>query len=143
MHIQPNQPRFFSAFVRSQIVSIVATISDFAILLFLTEIAHLWYLFSVFFGSFAGGILGFFLSRSWAFTAKEGPIRRQAFRYLTIWISNIILTVSGVFCLVNFADCKYVWAKVVVAASVGILFSFPMQRYFVYVFNNKRNEEVL
>ncbi len=138
-----QQPRFFSSFVRSQITSVVATATDFAVLIVLTEVANLWYLFSVFFGAVTGGTVAFFLGRNWAFTSKNGHIWRQAFRYLLIWVSNIVLTVSGVFCLVHFMEVKYVWAKVIVATAVGILFSFPMQRYFVYVFNEDDDNELV
>jgi putative flippase GtrA len=138
-----QQPRFFSSFVRSQISSVVATASDFAVLITLTEVVHLWYLFSVFFGAVTGGTVAFFLGRNWAFTSKNGHIWRQALRYLLIWVSNIVLTVSGVYCLVHFLEVKYVWAKVIVATVVGILFSFPMQRYFVYVFNEDDDDELV
>ncbi len=137
-----QQPRFISSFLRSQISSVIATGCDFAVMIFLTEIIHLWYLISVFFGAFTGGTVAFVLGRNWAFVCKNGNLWRQALRYLLIWGSNIVLNVSGVFCLVNFCNIKYVWAKVIIASAVGILFSFPMQRYFVYVFNEDDNELV-
>lgn len=138
-----QQPRFLSSFVRSQISSVISTAVDFSVLIFLTEVAHLWYLFSVFFGAVTGGSVGFILGRNWAFTSQNGNIRRQVMRYLLIWISNIVLNVLGVFCLVDFFDIKYIWAKVIMASAVGILFSFPMQRYFVYVFNGDDQNEMV
>jgi putative flippase GtrA len=137
-----QQPRFFSALVRSQIVSVIATACDFGVLIFLTEVAYLWYLISVFFGAFAGGTMGFILGRSWAFTSQQGQLKKQATRYFIIWISNIILNVAGVYYLVDFFELKYVFAKIIVATAVGVAFSFPMQRYFVYVFKGDCNEEM-
>ena len=129
-----QQPPFFSSLVRSQITSMITTTCDFGVLILLTELGHLWYLFSVFFGAITGGTIGFVLGRYWAFTSKQGKLTKQASRYFIIWISNITLNVSGVFILVSLAELQYVVAKIVVATFVGIAFSFPMQRYYVYVF---------
>lgn len=138
--MEVQQPRFLTSFVRSQITSIVATGADFFFLIFLTEFCHLWYLFSVTVGAIIGGSVSFLLGRCWAFTCRTARLKRQIARYFIIWIANIILTISVVFLLVNYIQVPYVWAKVIVASALGILFTFPMQRYFVYVFEGENND---
>lgn len=135
-----QQPRSIISFVRSQIVSVIATACDFGVMIFFTEVAHLWYLVSVFLGTFTGGLVGFILGRRWAFTSRQGRISHQAYRYFIMWVINILLNLGGVYCLVDFLHLKYILAKAIVAVILSISFNYPMQKYYVFAYQKDSNE---
>lgn len=135
-----QQPRSIISFVRSQIVSVIATACDFGVMIFFTEVAHLWYLVSVFLGTFTGGLVGFILGRRWAFTSRQGRISHQVYRYFIMWVINILLNLGGVYCLVDLLHLKYILAKAIVAVILSISFNYPMQKYYVFAYQKDSNE---
>lgn len=137
--ISSQHPRSIVSFVRSQIVSVIATACDFGVMIFFTEVVQLWYLVSVFLGTFIGGLVGFIMGRRWAFTSRDGHLGHQAFRYMIMWVTNIILNVAGVYCIVDFLHIKYIFAKAIVAVILSIALNYPMQRYFVFAVKKDNN----
>ncbi len=127
-----NQPNTLTSFFRYNIVALSATIVDFAILISLTEILHLWYLLSAFIGAFAGGITGFILGRNWAFMKKDEKLSVQAIKYVFVWIASIFLNILGLYIMVEFVAFQYIISKIVIAIIIGIGFNFIMHKYYIF-----------
>lgn len=123
---------FFTSFYRSQFASIVATVADFAVTIFFTEIFKIWYVFSTALGNLTGAIISFYLGRNWAFNRKNETVNWQAFRYGITSLISMGLNTSGVYLITENFGISYEISKVIMAVLIGISFNFLMFRYFVF-----------
>ncbi|MBU2552942.1 MAG: GtrA family protein [Bacteroidetes bacterium] len=121
-----------STFLRYNVVSIIATVVDFVVLIGLTEIAHLWYLFSATAGALSGGITGFILERNWVFKRKEVKLATQSTKYLLIWIVSIVLNTGGLYLMVELSGYQYIISKIIVSVMVGVGFNYLMHKYYIF-----------
>lgn len=127
-----EKPNRLATFLRYNVVSIVATAVDFVVLIGLTEIAHLWYLFSASVGALAGGITGFFFERNWVFKRKEVKLTTQSTKYLLIWIVSIVLNTGGLYLMVELSGYQYIISKIIISVLVGVGFNYLMHKYYIF-----------
>ena len=113
-------------------VAIIATAVDYSWFLILTELVHVWYLLASFTGLIIGGVTAFVLQRNWTFKKKDGKLSKQAIRYFLVWITSIILNMTGLYLAVEFIGIQSIIAKVSVSIIVGIGFNFLMNKHFVF-----------
>ncbi len=84
-------------------------------------------------GMTVGSIIAFFLGRNWTFISKDNKISNQGIKFLVIAIGNMSLNWLLVWALRDFIGIEdYYLTSPIAGIIVGLLFSFPMQRYFVY-----------
>jgi putative flippase GtrA len=117
---------------RSQIASLTATIVDFSCLVFLVEVAHIWYVVGTVIAGFLGAFVNFMLGRHWSFTADDEAFHGQAIRYAAVCAASLVLNSLGVYLLTEYLKMHYAMSKVVTAILVGVLFNFPLHRRFVF-----------
>ncbi len=125
-------PNTITSFFRYNIVAIIATSIDFLVFILLTEALQLWYLFSAIVGAVLGGITAFVLERNWTFMKSDGKLSCQSVKYFMVWLASIFLNITGLYIMVEYAACRYIFSKVVVAIVVGIGFNFLTHKYFVF-----------
>jgi len=119
-------------FTKSQISAFVATAVDFILLIILVELFNIWYVFATALGALAGAIGNFLLGRHWCFDASDGAWRKQAMRYSFVAIASLFLNTYGVFLLTDGLEIQYVLSKILIALSVGVIFNYPMHRFYVF-----------
>jgi len=112
--------------------ALLATALDFFVLVMLTEVLHLWYLFSAFIGALTGGIVAFILGRNWIFMKHHGKISFQAIKYLMSWGVSILLNTMGLYFVVEQLGYQYIISKVIVAIVIGVGFNFFTHKYFIF-----------
>jgi putative flippase GtrA len=117
---------------RSQIASLASTLVDFTTLVFLVEIAHVWYVAATATGAFTGAIVNFILGRHWSFKAKDDGIQGQAVRYAAVSAISLVLNSLGVYLLTEYGGIHYAVSRAISAVLVGVLFNFPLHRRFVF-----------
>jgi len=117
---------------RSQLASLTATIVDFSSLIFLVEIAGLWYVAATAIAALFGAVVNFMLGRHWTFEAADQAVRGQMFRYAAIAALSLILNSLGVYFLTDYLGIYYLFSKVITAFLVAVLFNFPLHRHFVF-----------
>ena len=127
-----KKPRKIISFFRAQVTALVATATDFTVMIFFKEFLGSWYMVAVVIGTLVGGFVGFMLGRYWAFISTEVRSIKQAKKYLVVMAGSFMLNVGGVYLMVEDFHFQYIIAKVVVAVIVGIGFNFFLQRYFVF-----------
>ncbi|HUK41668.1 MAG TPA: GtrA family protein [Candidatus Acidoferrales bacterium] len=127
-----SRPPLMVSLRRSQLASLTATIVDFASLIFLVEVAGVWYVTATAVAAFLGALVNFALGRHWTFEATEQAVRGQMLRYVLISVLSLILNSAGVYLLTDHFGIYYMLSKVITAFSVGVLFNFPLHRYFVF-----------
>ncbi|MCF6183065.1 MAG: GtrA family protein [Bacteroidales bacterium] len=119
-------------FLKYNVTAGIATGVDFAVLIFMTEILHVWYLLSAVTGAVSGGITAFILERNWAFMKRNDKLSVQAIKYFVVWLISILLNIAGLFLLVEYAEIQYIVSKVIVAVIVGIGFNFLTHKYYIF-----------
>jgi putative flippase GtrA len=126
------QPPLFTSLRRSQIASLTATLIDFGTMVFLTEVAGLWYVAATATGAFVGAVVNFFLGRHWSFTADHQPIHGQVLRYAIVSAMSLALNTVGVYLLTEYLSLHYTLSRALIAVAVALLFNFPLHRRFVF-----------
>lgn len=122
-----------ATFVKAQVASLSASIIDFLTTLVCTQVFHVWYVLGSVIGTTAGGIVNFMMGRNWVFGAKERNINLQIFKYIIVWVGNLLLTTAGVYLVTHYLHVNYILSKIIVSATVGTGYNFLMQKKFVFI----------
>lgn len=130
--MESSRVPFGESFIKSQFSSIFATLSDFLILVILTEFFGIYYLLSAALGSFGGAVISFLLGRHWAFRRTQRTWYYQAIKYGLVSGLVLVLNVSGLYLLTDLLNINYIYSKIIVSVLIGFFVSFPLFRYFVY-----------
>ena len=119
-------------FCKAQLTAQIASVVDFAVSLLLTEAFGIWYLYSTFAGAISGGVVNCIMNYRWVFDAAGMKKKQVAVKYLLVWIGSIALNTGGTYLLTELSGQYFAYAKIVVAVTVGFLWNYQLQRYFVY-----------
>ncbi|MCM2279927.1 MAG: GtrA family protein [Oligoflexia bacterium] len=123
---------FLASFTKSQVSAASGTLADFALLFGLVELFRVWYVAATGLGALAGAITNFLLNRHWSFHATHVRWDRQAFRYALVALGSMLLNSGGAYVLTDVLGLHYSISVVAISLAVGLLFNFPMHRYFVF-----------
>jgi putative flippase GtrA len=119
-------------FRRSVLTSLFTTALDFGTLLGLTELAHVDYVLSTWIGTVVGSLSNFTINKLWAFSAREAPTGPALGRFVLVQAGASGLHTAGVWALTRFARVPYPISKLAVAATVYLLWNYPLNRRFVF-----------
>jgi len=120
------------SFSKSQISAFIATAIDFICLVVLVEIFNVWYASATAIAALAGAISNFLLGRHWSFMATDDHWHGQAWRYSIVALGSLVLNTLGVYALTDLFTLQYLISKVITALVVGIVFNYPLHRYYVF-----------
>ena len=123
-----NKKEFF----RSQIAAFLGTAVDYLLVLGLTELAGLWYVFSNVVGASCGAITNFLLGKYWAFESKDGKMMYEAFSYTMVSLGSLILNTAGLYFLTEYTPLNYIVSKVIVGVLIGVFYNYLLQKHFVF-----------
>jgi putative flippase GtrA len=86
------------------------------------------------FGATCGGLANFQLGRNWVFGgARDGRVFGQALRYACVSLGCVVLNALGMGLVRLWVGPEsYVLQRVVVSLLVGVLWSYPAQRWLVF-----------
>lgn len=127
-----EQVPFLKSFYRSQIGSVLATLTDITSLYCLTEFIGIYYVISAGIASALGAIVGFTILRIWAFERRDRPIGGQALKYGLVSLLILLLNMGGIYLFTEMASIPYMYSKIIIACLIGLFVSFPLFRYYVY-----------
>jgi putative flippase GtrA len=127
-----GQPPLWVSLRRSQVASLTATLVDFGSMVFLIEVAGVWYVAATATGALIGAVVNFFLGRHWTFTAGHQPVHGQFLRYAIVSAMSLALNTLGVYLLTDHLHLHYALSRAITAIAVGTLFNFPLHRRFVF-----------
>lgn len=120
------------AYLRSQLVALLATAIDFAVMVALVEGLHVYYLVATALGAISGGVTAFLGNRHYSFLASHGRVTSQSLRYALVWVGSVTFNVVLVYAMTDGAALEYTWSKVLTAIVVGAAFNFPLHRWYVF-----------
>jgi putative flippase GtrA len=121
-----------NTFIRSVSVSIVATLADYVLSLFLFHILHITEVYSTALGSVNGAFVSFYLNRWWAFKSGSGKLSGQAIRYIITLGFSILLNSLGVYLFAKFTVLPFVIMRIFVTGLVGVFINYPLYKNFVF-----------
>lgn len=116
-------------FVRFMLVGIVTTIIDFGLLVLLTEIFSVYYLFSA--------TLGFVFSQTWAYIASvywvyarftAGSHANGFPAFLAISATGLLLTVIFLWTMTEQLGVFYFYAKIIASAATSLMMFFVRRK---------------
>ncbi len=121
-----------ATFIKAQISSALSTAVDFTVTVLLKEVFDAYYVVAGIMGTICGGITNFLLGRNWTFASKEELVSVQAFRYLLVWVGNLVLNALLLYICTDFIGIKYWMSKVLASLIVGIGYNYVLQKVFVF-----------
>ncbi|MDQ3292747.1 MAG: GtrA family protein, partial [Bacteroidota bacterium] len=83
-------------FIKSQASSLLASLVDFLVTIFAVELLGWQYVPGSVAGTISGGLVNFTINRIWVFGTTSKAIPAQAFKYLVVWLGNLVLNATGV-----------------------------------------------
>jgi putative flippase GtrA len=119
-------------FLKAQAASILGSLVDFLTTIVLVELFHCWYILGNLLGNIAGGITQFTLARNWVFNAGEGKIPFQVFKYILVWIGNLLLSAGGVYFFTHYLGLNYIISKTISSIVLGLTYNYFLQKKFVF-----------
>ena len=121
-----------STFVKVQAASILGSVADYLVTIFLVEVFHSWYVLANLTGNICGGTLQFILCRNWAFKAEKGKIQNQVARFILVFIGNLVLSAAGVYIFTNYFGINYIISKTITSILLGVSYNYILQKKYVF-----------
>ena len=134
-----HKRRTLFVFSQHQISAAAATAVDFAVMIVCKSGLGLTPAMATAIGSLFGAVISFTLGRRWVFQSAHGDIRGQALRYAFVSTLSLIFNSRGEKLFVALG-LNYILARVLLSVVVGMLWNFPMHRYFVFRDRSSRDE---
>ena len=123
-------------FAKAQVSAFIGGITDYAIMVFITEVFHVHYTISIAIGGIIGAVVNFSLNRYWTFPTKElrykNSINKQLLRFVLVVINSILFKSSGTYLVTTFLKIDYKISRVIVDLFVSIAINYNLQKYWVF-----------
>lgn len=128
---RPEDP-FLHVLGRHQLSSVIATVVDYAIMIVTVSVLGLGPVNGTVVGATCGAVTNFTLGRYFTFRRTEAAAHSQLLRYVVVSAGSLGWNALGEHVLAVEIRLQYIVARVLVGVLVGLLWNFPMHRYFVF-----------
>ena len=123
-------------FAKAQVSAFIGGLSDYAIMVFVTEVFHVHYTISIAIGGIIGAIINFSLNKAWTFRNKSQPykssVRKQLLKFVLVVLNSILLKSTGTFLITSFIRIDYKISRIIVDLMVSLLFNYTLQKHWVF-----------
>ena len=123
-------------FAKAQVSAFIGGITDYAFMIFFTEVFHVHYTISIAIGGIIGAVINFSLNRYWTFPTKElrykNSIKKQLLKFVLVVLNSILLKSTGTYVITTFLNIDYKISRVVVDLFVSIGLNYNLQRNWVF-----------
>jgi len=123
-------------FIKAQASAFVGGMTDYAIMIFCTEVFHVHYTLSIVIGGMIGAVVNFRLNNKWTFHSKDNPYknsqREQLLKFLFVVLNSILLKSWGTYTITTFLLIDYKISRLITDLFVCIGFNYTLQRYWVF-----------
>jgi putative flippase GtrA len=120
------------SFLRHHAAAIVATATDYLIMVSCVERLGVHAVAATALGAFAGAVVNFALGRRFTYQAADAPAGAQALRYALVSMASLGLNTAGEYFFHVELRIEYLLARVITSVIVSNAWNYPMQRYFVF-----------
>jgi putative flippase GtrA len=123
-------------FVRAQISAFTGGVTDYLVMILITELFHVHYTISIAIGGVVGAIVNFSINKGWSFYSTEMPYKnallKQLFRFSLVVLNSIILKSSGTFVISSTWLLDYKFSRLIADLIVSVVFNYTLQRFWVF-----------
>lgn len=128
----------FYTFAKAQVSSFMGGVSDYLIMIALTEYAGIHYTISIVISGILGAVINFTINKYWSFAqlgSKNASLGRQLSKFVLVVAGSIFLKSTGTYLFSSGLAIDYRISRLIVELLVSYGFNYTLLRY--WVFNRK------
>ena len=111
----------------------IATVVDFGLLYFFTDIINFYYLFSASIAFIVAFIVSFYMQKFWTFRDNDRKkIHKQMFMYFLIGLIGLGINFFGMYILVEKYNIWYIFSQAI-TTSILAIGNFLVYRYIIFI----------
>lgn len=129
-------------FLQAQVAAFLGGITDYGLMILLTEVFQLHFTVSILISGTVGAIINFSINRFWVFKNQSGyssPINSQLFKFALVVLGSISLKSSGTLILQKVFQLDYRIGRLITDLLVSYGFNYPLIKYWVFRASEKQN----
>ena len=129
-------------FLQAQVAAFLGGITDYGLMILLTEVFKLHFTFSILISGTVGAVINFSINRFWVFKNQFGyssPINSQLFKFALVVLGSISLKSFGTLMLQKVFQIDYRIGRLIIDSFVSYGFNYPLIKYWVFRVNEKEN----
>lgn len=129
-------------FLQAQVAAFLGGITDYGLMILLTEVFKLHFSFSILISGTIGAIINFSINRFWVFKNESGyssHINSQLFKFALVVLGSISLKSCGTFIFQQVFQIDYKIGRIITDLFVSYGFNYPLIKYWVFRVNEKEN----
>ena len=127
-------------FLQAQVAAFLGGITDYGLMILLTEVFKLHFSFSILISGTVGAIINFSINRFWTFKNQSGysnHINSQLFKFTLVLLGSISLKSLGTLMFQKVFQIDYRIGRIVTDLFVSYGFNYPLIKYWVFKLNKK------
>jgi putative flippase GtrA len=131
-------------FLKAQVSAFSGGVTDYGLMILLTEWLHIHFTISILVSGTLGGIVNFCINRFWAFKSNDGyhsSTRWQLIRFFMVVLGSISLKSAGTYWLQQSLHIDYKIGRLLTDSIVSYGFNYPLMKYWVFKINNLSDAE--
>jgi putative flippase GtrA len=129
-------------FLQAQVAAFLGGLTDYGLMILLTEIFKLHFTFSILISGSVGAIINFSINRFWVFKNHSGNsshINSQLFKFALVVLGSISLKSFGTLILQKALQIDYRIGRIITDSFVSYVFNYPLIKYWVFRANEKQS----
>jgi putative flippase GtrA len=129
-------------FLKAQVAAFLGGVTDYGVMILLTEVCQLHFTFSILISGTIGAIINFSINRFWVFKNHSGYSRRinnQLFKFALVVLGSITLKSSGTLLFQQLFQIDYKIGRIITDLFVSYGFNYPLIKYWVFKVNEKQS----
>ncbi|PXY45974.1 GtrA family protein [Flavobacterium hydrophilum] len=129
-------------FLKAQVAAFLGGITDYGVMILLTEIFKLHFTFSILISGTVGAIINFSINRFWVFKNQSNyssHINSQLFKFALVVLGSISLKSFGTLIFQKLFQIDYRIGRLITDLFVSYGFNYPLIKYWVFRINEKQN----
>jgi putative flippase GtrA len=130
-------------FLRAQVGAFSGGMTDYGLMVLLTEIFRIHFTISILISGTLGGFVNFCINRYWAFKCKDGyaiPANKQIIRFFSVVLGSISLKSAGTYILHLFFKLDYRIGRLLIDGFVSYGFNYPLMKFWVFSSSGQKNK---
>jgi putative flippase GtrA len=131
-------------FLKAQVAAFSGGVTDYGLMILLTEWLHIHFAISILISGTIGGIVNFCINRFWAFKSNDGyhsSTSGQLIRFFTVVLGSISLKSAGTYLLHRSLNLDYKLGRLLIDSIVSYGFNYPLMKYWVFKINKLSTSE--
>lgn len=119
-------------FAKAQASAFIGGITDYLLMIALTELLHIYFVFSIVISGAIGAVINFSINRHWTYRAGKSSVTGQLSKFIFVVIGSILLKSGGTYLFTTLLTIDYKISRIITDIIVSFGFNFVLQKYWVF-----------